>query len=222
MGQRKSVVAEREESCAYGPAHKAPRLGCSQSGSRADGPRGHMRSDSYGEGTANLGLEYCGNRKDADINNPDHTLGLAAYSDSAYGNNTERKSTAGYVIFMAGGVISFKSYWQRLVTLSSTESEYIAMTYAAKEISWLQRLLGQVGYIGHDLCPFHLQTDNKPALNMIRKDGQHKRTKHIDVYYKYTTHQYKEGHVTLSHCPGMDMPADGLTKPLNKLLHTRF
>jgi hypothetical protein len=59
-----------------------------------------MRSDSYGEGTANLGLEYCGNRKDADINNPDHTLGLAAYSDSAYGNNTERKSTAGYVIFM--------------------------------------------------------------------------------------------------------------------------
>jgi hypothetical protein len=49
MGQRRSVVAESEESCAYGPAHKAPRLGCSQSGSRADGPRGHMRSDSYGE-----------------------------------------------------------------------------------------------------------------------------------------------------------------------------
>ena len=89
---------------------------------------------------------------------------------------------------MAGGVVSFKSYRQRLVTLSSTESEYIAMTYAAKEISWLQRLLGQLGYIGHDLRPFHLQTDNEPALNMIRKDGHHERTKHIDVYYKYTTH----------------------------------
>jgi hypothetical protein len=176
----------------------------------------------YYKGTANLGLEYCGNRKDADINNPNHTLGLAAYSDSAHGDNTERKSTAGYVIFMAGGVISFKSYRQRLVTLSSTESEYIAMTYAAKEISWLQRLLGQLGYIGHDLRPFHLRTDNEPALNMIRKDGHHERTKHIDVYYKYTTHQYKEGHVTLSHCPGTDMPADGLTKPLDKLLHTKF
>jgi hypothetical protein len=176
----------------------------------------------YYKETADLGLEYRGDRKNADINNPDHTLGLTAYSDSAHGDNTERKSTAGYVIFMAGGVVSFKSYRQRLVTLSSTESEYIAMTYAGKEISWLQRLLGQLGYIGHDLRPFHLRTDNEPALNMIRKDGHHERTKHIDVYYKYTTHQYKEGHVTLSHCPGTDMPADGLTKPLNKLLHTRF
>jgi hypothetical protein len=64
----------------------------------------------YYKGTANLGLEYRGNRKDADINNPDYTLGLVAYSDSAYRDNTERKSTAGYVIFMAGGVVSFKSY----------------------------------------------------------------------------------------------------------------
>jgi hypothetical protein len=176
----------------------------------------------YYKGTADLGLEYRGDRKNADINDPNHTLGLTAYSDSAHGDNTERKSTAGYVIFMAGGVVSFKSYRQRLVTLSSTESEYIAMTYAAKEISWLQRLLGQLGYIGHDLRPFHLQTDNEPALNMIQKDGHHERTKHIDVYYKYTTQQYKEEHITPSHCPGTDMPADGLTKPLDKLLHTKF
>jgi hypothetical protein len=35
---------------------------------------------------------------------------------------------------MAGGVALYKSYRQRLVTLLLTESEYIAMTYAAKEI----------------------------------------------------------------------------------------
>jgi hypothetical protein len=44
----------------------------------------------YYKGTANLSLEYCGNRKNADINNPDHMLGLAAYSSSAHGDNTER------------------------------------------------------------------------------------------------------------------------------------
>jgi hypothetical protein len=91
----------------------------------------------YYKGTANLGLKYRGNRKDANINNPDYTLGLTAYSDSAYRDNTERKSTAGYVVFMAGGVVSFKSYRQRLVTLLLTKSKYIAITYAAKEISWL-------------------------------------------------------------------------------------
>jgi hypothetical protein len=176
----------------------------------------------YYKGTAALGIEYRGDRKEADINNPNHLTGLIAYSDSAHGDNQMRKSSAGYVIKMAGGVVSYKSYRQRLVTLSSTESEYIALTYAAKEIAWLQRLLSQLGYRGHDLRPFHLQTDNEPALNMIRKDGLHERTKHIDVYYKYTKQQCKDGNVRVSHCRGTEMPADGLTKPLDKLLHAKF
>jgi hypothetical protein len=44
----------------------------------------------YYKGTANLSLEYCGNRKNADINNPDHMLGLAAYSGFTHGDNTKR------------------------------------------------------------------------------------------------------------------------------------
>jgi hypothetical protein len=42
---------------------------------------------------------------------------------------------------MAGGVVLFKLYRQRLVTLSLTEAKYIALTYAAKEATWLRRLL---------------------------------------------------------------------------------
>jgi hypothetical protein len=89
----------------------------------------------YYKETANLGLKYCRDCKNADINNPNYLLGLTAYSDSAHGNNTEPKSTAGYIIFIASGVVFFKAYWQRLVTYSSTESKYITMMYAAKEIS---------------------------------------------------------------------------------------
>jgi hypothetical protein len=87
------------------------------------------------------------------MKDPSHTVNIIAYSDSAFGDNNERKSSAGYVITMAGGVVLFKSYRQRLVKLSSTESEYIALTYAAKEVAWLQRLLTQVGYLGTDLKP---------------------------------------------------------------------
>jgi hypothetical protein len=57
---------------------------------------------------------------------------------------------------------------------------------------------------------------------MIRKDGLYKHTKHIDVYYTYTKQQCKDGNVRVSHCPSNKMPADGLTKPLNKLLHAKF
>jgi hypothetical protein len=162
------------------------------------------------------------NRKDADISNPSHTIGISAYSDSAYGDNSERKSSAGYIVKMAGGVVSFKLYRQRLVTLSSTESEYIALTYAAKEVSWVQHLLTQVGYVGNDLRPLQLYTDNQPALNMICKDGNHKRTKHIDAYLKYMKQHYKDGNVKLYYVSGANMPADSLTKPLDKNNHAKF
>jgi hypothetical protein len=176
----------------------------------------------YCNGTATLGIKYQGDRKDADMDNPDHVINPAAFSDSAHGDNSERKSSAGYVIKRAGGVVSYKAYRQRLVTLSFTESEYNALIYAAKEVNWLQRLLSQAGYVGNDLKPLLLYTDNQPALTMITKDGHHKRTKHIDAYFKYTKQQHKLGTVALHHLPCGDMPADGLTKPLDKLDHAKF
>jgi hypothetical protein len=89
----------------------------------------------YYNGTATLGIKYTGNRKDANMDNLDHVISLAAFSDSAHGDNSEHKSSAGYVIKIASGVVSYKAYRQRLVTLSSTELEYIALTYAAKEVN---------------------------------------------------------------------------------------
>jgi hypothetical protein len=89
----------------------------------------------YYKGSATLSIKYCGDRKDADITNLSHTVGLVAYSNSAYSDNVKRKSSARYIIKIASRVVSYKLYRQRLVTLSSTKSEYIALTYAAKEIS---------------------------------------------------------------------------------------
>jgi hypothetical protein len=43
---------------------------------------------------------------------------------------------------------------------------------------------------GNDLQPLQLYTDNQSALNMVRKDGHHERTKHIDNYYRYTKQEY--------------------------------
>jgi hypothetical protein len=75
----------------------------------------------YYNSTATLGIKYQADRQDTNMDNADHLIGLKAYSDSAHGDNDERKSSSGYVIKMAGGVVSFKSYRQRLVTLSSTD-----------------------------------------------------------------------------------------------------
>jgi hypothetical protein len=64
----------------------------------------------YYNGTATLGIKYTGDCKDANMDNLDYVIGLAAFSNSAYGDNSEHKSSAGYVIKIASGVVLYKAY----------------------------------------------------------------------------------------------------------------
>ncbi|KAF2822730.1 hypothetical protein CC86DRAFT_385644 [Ophiobolus disseminans] len=48
---------------------------------------------------------------------------------------------------------------------------------------------------GDDIQPLQLYTDNQSTLNMVRKDGHHERTKHIDNYYRYTKQEYQKGRI---------------------------
>jgi hypothetical protein len=149
-------------------------------------------------------------------------LGLCAYSDASFADAEDRKSTSGYIFKFAGGTICHKSCKQKLITTSTTEAEYVALTYAAKEATWLVRLLKQVGYLGNDVNPIMLYGDNQPSIQLVSAEGHHERTKHIDIYYHYIKDRVKDGHLSLQHVHTHDMAADGLTKPLDKNSHRRF
>ena len=47
-----------------------------------------------------------------------------------------RQAISGYVILIDRGAVSWCSKKQEFVTLSTTKSEYIATTHAAKELIW--------------------------------------------------------------------------------------
>jgi hypothetical protein len=149
-------------------------------------------------------------------------LGLCAYSDASFADAEDRKSTSGYLFKFAGGTICHKSCKQKLITTSTTEAEYVALTYAAKEATWLVRLLKQVGYLGNDVYPVKLYGDNEPSIQLVSAEGHHERTKHVDIYYHYIKDRVKEGYLSLQHVRTHDMAADGLTKPLDKHAHRRF
>jgi hypothetical protein len=51
-----------------------------------------------------------------------------------------RKSHAGYVIFMNHGVISYKSKLQHIVTLSSAESKFVALSDVTCEVKYFREL----------------------------------------------------------------------------------
>ena len=60
-------------------------------------------------------------------------LQLYSYSDAAFANSVDRKSTSSYIYKLAGGPVLYKLNKQSILTTSTTEAKYIAMTHTAKE-----------------------------------------------------------------------------------------
>ncbi|GKE25821.1 uncharacterized mitochondrial protein-like protein [Tanacetum coccineum] len=74
------------------------------------------------------------------------SLDLRAYCDSDWADDVvSRKSTTRFCIFLGDSLISWKSKKQYVLSKSSTEAEYRAMTVTTSEIVWLRWLLADMG-----------------------------------------------------------------------------
>jgi Reverse transcriptase (RNA-dependent DNA polymerase) len=97
----------------------------------------------YLAGTKNLGLIY-GTEKSADIQ-------LFGYTDSNFAADTSnRRSTSGYSFILNGASVHWQSKQQPLVTRSTHEAEYVGMATASYEISYLRKLLADIGIDNSD------------------------------------------------------------------------
>jgi hypothetical protein len=89
----------------------------------------------YLRGTSNYSITYNGSRDS-----------ICGYVDSYFAGELEkRRSTLGYVFTLVGGPFSWMSKLQNVVSLSTTEVEYMTASHACKEAIWLQGLLGEFG-----------------------------------------------------------------------------
>ena len=67
---------------------------------------------------------------------------LTGFTDSDYaGNIDDRKGTSIFLFNLGSGAISWSSMKQEIVSLSTSEAEYIAATSEACQAVWLRRLL---------------------------------------------------------------------------------
>ncbi|GAA0147130.1 transmembrane signal receptor [Lithospermum erythrorhizon] len=148
----------------------------------------------------------------------DMKLSLQAYSDSDWAScPTTRRSTTGYVITLDNSPISWKSKKQSTVSRSSAEVEYRAMTQAFSEVTWLVRLLADLGV--KDLCRVTLNCDNNLTLHIAQNSVFHERTKHIDIDCHFRRDKVLEGLLILSHLPTNEQVGDILTKILPSHQH---
>ena len=86
------------------------------------------------------------------------------------------------------------------------------MAHAASEVTWLVRLLAELGV--QNLTPVQLHCDNQSALHIARNPVFHERTKHIEIDCHFTREKVLEGLLQLHYLPTSSQLADVLTKIL--------
>lgn len=139
--------------------------------------------------------------------------GLIGFKNSDYaGDRDDRRSTSGYAFMMGSGAISWSSKKQQIVTLSTTEAEFVAVALCACQAIWLRRLIEELHYLQQG--PTLINCDNSSAIKLSRNPILHGRSKHREVRYHLLRDLTRDGIVDLIHCKNEVQAADILTKPL--------
>ena len=161
---------------------------------------------SYLKGTSSYGITFGSNGTNERT--------LIAYSDADFAANVDdRRSTTGVLLILNGGPISWKSQRQSCVSLSTTESEYVAAAAAAKDVVWMRRLLQDLGC--DQAKPTLLFCDNRSAIKLVRNPQFHQRTKHIDVKFHFIRDLQDERVVDVVYVSTENQLADLFTKGLD-------
>jgi hypothetical protein len=160
-------------------------------------------------------LQYIYNTKELGITfSASEDSQLYAFIDASYANHPDRKSHYGVSMHYGrnNGAFHVASKKMRIVALSSTEAEYIALCEGAKIISWARQFLDELGF--KQLTPTQIYEDNISAIHMVNNGNDHGRTKHIDIRYHYIRQMLLEKQVIMDYLDTNHMRADILTKAL--------
>ncbi|UYV65259.1 hypothetical protein LAZ67_3003730 [Cordylochernes scorpioides] len=158
----------------------------------------------YLKATKNIGICFGGSSC---------TSTLIGFSDADFAGDLDtRKSTTGYVFMLNNGPISWCSQKQNCVSLSTTESEYIAASKATKEAIWLRQLLRELHQ--EQVKPTTIFCDNQSCIRLVHNPEYHKRTKHIDISYHFIRDHFQNHAIDLLYVCSNDQAADIFTKAL--------
>jgi hypothetical protein len=144
-------------------------------------------------------------------------LTITAYSDSDWaGDKDDRHSMTGTVILLNGAPIVWSARKQGIVTTSSTEAEYVALSETTKDVLYVNNLLNEFTTVAK---PTYIFVDNSGAIAIASKNINNQRTKHIDVRYHHVRDWVQSKVVQVEKIGTIDNLADLFTKPLPTQLH---
>ena len=161
---------------------------------------------------------------------PNKNLGLQCYvgADFAGGwtqvdsdNPENLMSRTGYVIMYDGCPILWCSKLQTEITLSTTESEYVALSQAMREVIPLMNLmkeLDKVLKVNASKPDFFCQVfeDNRSTISVATSKKFTPRTKHIALKYHHFRQYVNDKSIRIQSIDTTQQIADIFTKPLDE------
>ncbi|XP_062005817.1 secreted RxLR effector protein 161-like [Rosa rugosa] len=132
---------------------------------------------------------------------------LLAFTDSDYaGDEEDSKSTSGYVFLLSSSAVSWMSKKQPIITLSTTEAEFVAAAACACQAVWMRRVLRNLNHVQEGSTT--IMCDNTSTIKLSKNPVMHGRSKHIKVRFHFLRDLAKDGEVKLVHCGTQEQVAD--------------
>jgi Reverse transcriptase (RNA-dependent DNA polymerase) len=154
-----------------------------------------------------LKMQLVDDRKDWD---------LVSYCDSDWAGDAEtRISVTGFIIYLLGVPICWRSKGQKGVTLSSSEAEYVLISEAVKEIRFIYYLMDSIWM--NVKLPIVVRCDNVGAIFM----GSGVCTRHVDTRYHFIREHVEDNFIQIVFVKSCDNDADLFTKNVNKDIYNK-
>ena len=176
-----------------------------------------------------IGKYLLGTQDKGIIFSPDISKGIECYVDADFSGNWNAidsedsenvLSRTGFIIFYAGCPIHWVSKLQTEIALSTTESEYIALSQSMRDVIPLMNLLKEF----EKVIPIEkikpevkckVFEDNTSCITVAKAPSMTPRTKHIALKYHHFRSFVKSGKIVIHSIGTTEQTADILTKPLS-------
>jgi hypothetical protein len=160
----------------------------------------------YLKGTMSLGINYTG-----------YLTVLDGYCDANWiSDANEIYATSGYVFSLGGGVVSWQSCKQTILTWSTMEAELTTLDTASAEAEWLRELLMDLSVVEKPVPAIFMNYDNQTVIIKINspKDNM-KSTRHIKRRLKSVRKLRNSGVIVLDYVHTSKNLADQFIKGLS-------
>jgi hypothetical protein len=157
----------------------------------------------YLKGTKEFGLWY----------SKGNDLSLIAYTDADWACCIDdRRSTSGTMFYLGECLVSRLSNKQSSISLSTTETEYIAAASCCTQFLWMKQTLTDI-QVEYDE-PISIYCDNTNTISVSKNSMMHSKTKHIPIKYHFLQEQVAEKNIRVEYVGTKEQVADIFKKPL--------